>query len=80
MMIGGFICLVGLALTLLTLAASEVTGFYLFAWGAIVFGAAQFVRGVLQLRNERRLAGSARNAAPGTSSGSNAGGEKRGRD
>lgn len=57
MVIGGFVCFAGLALTLLTIAASTVTGVYMFAWGAIVFGAAQFFRGAIQLANERRSKG-----------------------
>jgi hypothetical protein len=54
MVIGALVCFAGLALTLLTLGASAVTGVYFVAWGAIVFGAAQFVRGMLQAGRQRR--------------------------
>jgi hypothetical protein len=62
MVIGGFVCFVGLVFTLLTIAASKVTGVYALAWGAIVFGAAQFVRGAIQLAKERRSTGESANA------------------
>ena len=51
---GGFVCFAGFVFTLLTLAASPATGVYVIAWGAIVFGAAQFVRGAIQLAKIRR--------------------------
>jgi hypothetical protein len=56
MAVGGLICFAGLTLTLLTLAASTVTGVYVLAWGAIICGAAQFVRGFIQLGKERQIA------------------------
>lgn len=54
MVVGGLLCFAGLAFTLLTLAASPATGVYVFAWGAIVFGAAQFIRGAIQSAKQRR--------------------------
>lgn len=66
MTVGGLVCFVGLALTLLTLAVSTVTGVYVFAWGAIIWGATQFVRGLIQLGKERRIATREFNAEPGT--------------
>jgi hypothetical protein len=54
MLVGGCLCLAGLLVTLLTMAVSRVTGFSVVAWGAIVFGAAQFVRGVMQRAREQR--------------------------
>src|SRR5262249_22982189 len=54
MVVGGLVCLAGLVVTLLTLVASTATGFYFFAWGAVIFGAAQFIRGATQLANEPR--------------------------
>ena len=50
MVIGGIICPVGIVLTLGSCAAathSQGTSFYL-AWGAIMFGFAQFMRGFVQ--------------------------------
>ena len=54
MLVGGFLCLAGLLVTLLTLAVSGVTGFSVVAWGAIVFGALQFIRGVMQRARQQR--------------------------
>ena len=50
MVIGGIVCLIGVAVTLGTMsAASGGGGKYIVAWGAIVFGAIQFFRGLSQM-------------------------------
>lgn len=49
MVIGGLICLVGIVITVATYsAASEGGGRYVVAWGAILFGAVRFFRGLSQ--------------------------------
>lgn len=50
MMIGGLICIVGLLVTVGSLAAAQGNGggSYVIAWGAIVFGAIQLFRGIAQ--------------------------------
>jgi hypothetical protein len=50
MMIGGLVCVVGLLVTVGSLAAAHGNGggSYMIAWGAIVFGAIQFLRGLSQ--------------------------------
>jgi hypothetical protein len=63
MLIGGLLCFAGLAVTVLTLAASQVTGITVVSWGAIVFGAIQFVRGLLQARRQQRQADQERTRA-----------------
>ena len=55
MRIGPYVCLAGIAVTLLTWAVSGVTGLYVIAWGAIIFGAGQYFRGLGQYRRSRRL-------------------------
>ena len=54
MRLGPLICAAGVGVTLLTWALSWVTGFYLIAWGAVVFGAARFFRGLGQYRRGRQ--------------------------
>ncbi len=51
MVIGGIVFLVGLVLTLGTMAMASGGGTYVVAWGAIVFGGLQFLRGLAQSRN-----------------------------
>lgn len=46
MIIGGLICVVGLIVTLGTYNIASPGGHFIVAWGAIVFGAIQFFRGV----------------------------------
>jgi hypothetical protein len=47
MVLGGIICAVGLIITVATYsAASEGGGSYVVAWGAIIFGAIRFFRGL----------------------------------
>ncbi len=48
MAIGGVICAIGLVVTCGSLAASGMGGAVIIAWGAIVFGAIQFFRGMSQ--------------------------------
>ncbi len=52
MVIGGIICLVGIVVTVGTMAmAGEGGGRFILAWGAIVCGAIQFFRGLMQSRS-----------------------------
>ena len=46
MLVGGLWCLGGIAVTVLTYSAASGGGTYFVAWGAIVFGAIQFFRGL----------------------------------
>jgi hypothetical protein len=49
MLIGGIVCVVGMVITVATYsAASEGGGRYVIAWGAIIWGAIQFFRGMAQ--------------------------------
>jgi hypothetical protein len=48
MVIGGLICLAGIAITLGTMASASGGGQVIIAWGAIVFGGIQFFRGFMQ--------------------------------
>jgi hypothetical protein len=50
MMIGGIVCVVGIVITMGSLMAASGGGggSYVIAWGAIVFGAIQFFRGLTQ--------------------------------
>jgi hypothetical protein len=50
MAIGGVVCVIGLVVTIGTLAAASGSGggSYVIAWGAIVWGAIQFFRGAAQ--------------------------------
>lgn len=50
MLIGGAVCLIGIAITLATLASAANRGSFVVAWGAILFGAIQFFRGMAQSR------------------------------
>jgi hypothetical protein len=49
MAIGAVICIIGIVVTVGTLSAARSNGggSYVVAWGAILFGAAQFLRGVV---------------------------------
>jgi hypothetical protein len=50
MAIGGVICVIGILVTAATYsAASHGGGHYFVAWGAIVFGGFQFLRGLFEL-------------------------------
>lgn len=52
MMYGGGICFVGLVITLVSYSvASETGGTYYVTWGAVLFGAIQFFRGLVNWRN-----------------------------
>ena len=53
MLIGAGICIVGVAITVATYAAvtaNRTGGSYIIAWGAIIFGALQFFRGLARMR------------------------------
>ncbi len=47
MIVGGLWCAGGIAVTAATYSAAEGGGTYVVAWGAIVFGAIEFFRGLL---------------------------------
>ena len=47
--IGLIFCIGGILVTALTYSAASGGGRYVIAWGAIVFGAIQFIRGLTQL-------------------------------
>jgi hypothetical protein len=46
MLVGGLICTLGIGVTLWTYSASLTGGTYVVAWGAILFGAIRFFRGM----------------------------------
>lgn len=48
MAIGGIVCLIGIVITVFSFMAASGGGTYVVAWGAIVFGAIQFIRGASQ--------------------------------
>src|SRR5215510_15136179 len=49
MLIGGVICIVGIIITVVTMAASRSGGgVYFVMWGAVIFGALQFFGGLFQ--------------------------------
>jgi hypothetical protein len=48
MLIGGAVFVIGLVVTLGTLAAAQGGGRYVIAYGAVIWGAAQFIRGMAQ--------------------------------
>jgi hypothetical protein len=48
MLVGAAVFVIGLVVTLGTMAAAQGGGTIVIAWGAIIFGAAQFVRGMAQ--------------------------------
>ena len=52
MAIGGVICLIGILVTVGTYSAAASSrggGHYVVAWGAILFGGIQFLKGLIQL-------------------------------
>jgi len=49
MAIGAIACLIGIAVTAGTYSAASSGGHYVVAWGAIVFGGFQFLKGLFQL-------------------------------
>ncbi|MDP6046663.1 MAG: hypothetical protein QGH94_02475 [Phycisphaerae bacterium] len=48
MLAGGICCIGGLAITLVTYQLAANGGIYIVAWGAILFGGIQFVRGLIE--------------------------------
>ena len=51
MIVGGLVCAAGLAVTSISAAAAGGGGRYVFAWGAILFGATAFFRGLMTYGN-----------------------------
>lgn len=51
MIFGAMWCIGGLIVTLASMAASQGGGVFVIAWGAILFGAIQFIRGASQASN-----------------------------
>jgi hypothetical protein len=49
MAIGAIVCLIGLAVTIGSYVAAEPGGVFLLAYGPVIFGGIQFVRGCIQL-------------------------------
>jgi hypothetical protein len=52
MFIGGIVCVIGLVITVASYSAAANNpggGSYVIAWGAVVFGAIQFFRGIFQM-------------------------------
>ncbi len=49
MLIGGIVCFIGLAVTVGSYVAAEPGGVFLLAYGPIIFGGIQFLRGFFQL-------------------------------
>ena len=52
MLFGALWCIGGIVVTAATYSAASGGGSYVVAWGAIVFGAIQFFRGLIQLGGE----------------------------
>ena len=54
MIMGAVVCVIGIVITVWSYAAAEEAGggSYVVAWGAIVFGAIQFVRGLVQVTDK----------------------------
>jgi hypothetical protein len=48
MIYGALICIIGTAVTVGSYALASGGGTYIIAWGAIIFGAVQFFRGLQQ--------------------------------
>jgi hypothetical protein len=46
LLLGGGICLLGIVVTVATFSAAQNGGTYVVAWGAIIFGAIRFFRGL----------------------------------
>ena len=45
--VGGLMCVVGIVITVVTLAAASGGGTYVVAWGAMIFGLIQAIRGLV---------------------------------
>jgi hypothetical protein len=52
MLFGALWCIGGTAVTVLSFASAKPGGSYVLAWGAIIFGAVQFFRGLSQMSGE----------------------------
>ncbi|CAN5195288.1 hypothetical protein BH09BAC1_BH09BAC1_21950 [soil metagenome] len=53
MVIGGAWCVGGMVITLITYSMSSGGGTYIVAWGAILFGAVQFINGFMASRKNQ---------------------------
>ena len=49
MVIGAIVCVGGIVVTVATYQSAQGGGHYIIAWGAIIFGAIQFFRGLGEL-------------------------------
>ena len=49
MAVGGIVCAIGVLVTVGTYSAASPGGHYVVAWGAIVVGGFQFLKGLFQL-------------------------------
>jgi DNA-directed RNA polymerase subunit RPC12/RpoP len=49
MLVGGVVCFIGVAVTVGSYVAAEPGGYFLLAYGPIIFGGIQFIRGLVQL-------------------------------
>jgi hypothetical protein len=49
MSVGCVVCIIGIVVTLVTYGAASGGGTYVIAWGAILFGALQFLKGLFNL-------------------------------
>ena len=54
MAIGGLVCVVGLVISLASLASVSTGGGGVIAWGAVIYGGIQFVRGCSQVQASKR--------------------------
>ncbi|HEY4122541.1 MAG TPA: hypothetical protein VGM56_31975 [Byssovorax sp.] len=54
MIIGALICVVGVVVTVVSYSSASGGSRYIFAWGAIIFGAFRFVRGLVALNQAKR--------------------------
>jgi hypothetical protein len=54
MIIGGVVCAIGTVITIASYTAAEEGGggHYVIAWGAIIFGAIRFFRGLIQMSDK----------------------------
>lgn len=66
MVVGGLWCLGGIAVTIGTYALASGGGTYTVAWGAILFGLFQFIKGVIQAERYKELAPLPENPRPDT--------------
>jgi hypothetical protein len=53
MLVGALFCIIGIAITAATFSAASQGGSYFVCYGAIIFGAIQFFKGLFQLATGR---------------------------